>query len=59
MFVEGKDEVARDSAWTVIVARMLQLKGSPSLIINANYAASDVPVPDGVGPRSGGAQLVQ
>lgn len=59
MIVEGKDEVARDSAWTVIVARMLQLKGSPSLIINANYAASDVPVPNGVGPRSGGAQLVQ
>ncbi|AQR61781.1 hypothetical protein BZG35_09025 [Brevundimonas sp. LM2] len=59
MIVEGKEDVARDSAWTVIVARMLQLKGSPSLIINANYAASDVPVPNGVGPRAGGAQLVQ
>lgn len=59
LIVEGKSEVARDSAWTVIVARMLQLKGSPSLIINADYASSDVPVPDGVGPRSSGAQLVQ
>jgi hypothetical protein len=59
LIVEGKADVARDSAWTVIVARSVQLKGSPSLIINANYAASDVPVPTGVGPRGGGSQLVQ
>lgn len=59
LIIEGKSEVARDSAWTVIVARELQLKGSPSLIVNANYDAAAVPVPDGVGPRQGGAQLVQ
>ncbi len=59
LLVEGKADVARDSAWTVIVARTVQLKGAPSLIINANYAASDVPVPTGVGPRGGGSQLVQ
>ncbi len=58
LIVDGKSDVARDSAWTVIVARSIQLKGSPSLIINANYAASDVPVPNGVGPRSGGARLI-
>ncbi|NBW09136.1 MAG: pilus assembly protein [Caulobacteraceae bacterium] len=55
----GKADIARDSAWTVIVARSLQLKGAPSLIINANYASTDVPVPTGVGPRDGGSQLVQ
>ena len=54
----GNNDVARDSAWTVIVAKSLQLKGAPSLIINANYSASDVPVPTGVGPRGGGSQLV-
>lgn len=58
LIVEGKADVARDSAWTVIVSKELQLKGSPSLFINANYDASDVPVPTGVGPR-GGARLVQ
>lgn len=58
MIVDGKAEVARDSAWTVIVARQLQLKGSPSLIINASYASSDVPVPSGVGPTSGGTVLL-
>ncbi|MFN3667869.1 MAG: TadE/TadG family type IV pilus assembly protein [Brevundimonas sp.] len=58
MIVEGRAEVARDSAWTVIVAMSLELKGSPSLFINANYDASDVPVPTGVGPRVGGSRLV-
>lgn len=54
----GNNDVARDSAWTVIVSKALELKGAPSLIINANYSASDVPVPTGVGPRGGGSQLV-
>lgn len=58
LIIDGKADVARDSAWTVIVARSIQLKGSPSLIVNANYAASDVPVPEGVGPRAGGARLI-
>lgn len=59
LIVQGTAEVARDSAWTVIVANELQLNGSPSLFINANYAASDVPVPAGVGPRVGGSRLIQ
>ena len=56
--VKGSQDVARDSAWTVIVAKSLQLTGSPSLIINANYTGSAVPVPQGVGPRAGGSTLV-
>lgn len=59
LIVEGSADVARDSAWTVIVAKMLQMKGSPSLFINANYNATNVPVPNGVGPRAGGARLVE
>lgn len=59
MIVEGKSEVARDSAWTVIVASQVEMKGSPSLFINANYSASAVPVPSGVGPRAGGSMLIQ
>lgn len=58
LIVEGKAEVARESAWTVIVAKQLELKGSPSLFVNANYDASDVPVPNGVGPRAGGSRLL-
>ena len=58
LVVEGKADVARDSAWTVIVAKALQLKGSPSLFVNANYNSTTVPVPAGVGPRTGGARLI-
>ncbi len=51
------DTVADQSAWTVIVAKAIQMSGSPNLIVNANYAASSVPVPAGVGSNysSGGA----
>lgn len=59
LIVEGSADVARDSAWTVIVAKEVQLRGSPSLFINANYEASNVPVPAGVGPRAGGVRLIQ
>lgn len=58
LVVEGAADVARESAWTVIVAKQLELKGSPSLFINADYDASDVPVPNGVGPRTGGSRLI-
>ncbi|WP_439477100.1 TadE/TadG family type IV pilus assembly protein [Brevundimonas sp.] len=59
MIVEGRADVARDSAWTVIVAHALLMRGSPSLYINADYNASRVPVPAGVGPRTGGSRLVE
>ena len=59
LVVDGDAEVARDSAWTVIVARWLELRGSASLVINANYDSSTVPVPDGVGPNAGGARLIK
>lgn len=59
LIVEGSADVARESAWTVVVAQTLLLKGSPALYINANYRGSDVPVPEGVGPSSGGSRLIQ
>jgi hypothetical protein len=58
LVVEGRGDVARESAWTVIVAKMIQLKGSSSLFINADYDVSDVPVPTGVGPRQTGSRLL-
>jgi Flp pilus assembly pilin Flp len=56
--IAGKSDVARQSAWTVIVAASLMLTGSPNVFINANYGASDVPVPGGVGPGLGGSRLI-
>ena len=62
--IEGEADVGRQSAWTVIVAKGIELKNRPNLFINANYGASDVPVPSGVGPNtagasSGGSRLIQ
>ena len=59
LVVQGSADVARDSAWTVIVAKWLRLSGAPSLFINADYADGTVPVPEGVGPRPGGSRLVK
>jgi Flp pilus assembly protein TadG len=58
LIIEGTEKVAEQSDWTVIIAKQVNLKGSPSLVVNANYATSNVPVPVGVGP-SAGAQLVR
>lgn len=58
LIVDGRADIARDSAWTVIVAKYLEVRGTPSLYINASYETSNVPVPSGVGPNQGGARLV-
>ncbi len=49
----AKNQVADQSAWTVILAKSLELTGSASLVVNAAYKGSGVPVPKGVGPNTG------
>lgn len=50
LVVQGdNNKVADQSPWTVIVANMLTVSGSAQLVVNANYSASVVPVPTGVG----------
>jgi Flp pilus assembly protein TadG len=51
------NQVADQSAWTVVVAKSLQLRGTPNLTINANYATSSVPVPGGVGTHYTSGQV--
>lgn len=58
MRISSSGDVAAKSDWTVIVAKNLRLSGNPNLVMNANYAASDVDVPAGVGPQGGSARLV-
>ena len=53
------NSVADQSAWTVVVAQDIQLSGSPNLVINANYASSQVPVPVGVGSNYSAGGSVQ
>lgn len=57
--IATKASVAEDSAWSVIVAKTLTLKENPVLVINKNYVAFGVPVPEGVGPSNGAPRLTE
>ncbi|MDB5441312.1 MAG: hypothetical protein JWM33_3739 [Caulobacteraceae bacterium] len=59
LHVEGKNKVADQSAWTVVVAESIKMDGNANLVINTNYAGSGTPVPSGVGPRGGEVRLQQ
>lgn len=51
LVIASSNVVADLSAYTVIVARMLDIKGSANLVLNTNYNLTDIPVPDGLGSR--------
>ncbi len=57
LIIDSSRPVADQSAYTVIVARQINLYEGPNLTLNANYGSTLVPVPDGVGPKSGTAAL--
>lgn len=59
LMIDASKPVADRSAYTVIVARRLDLFEGPNLILNSDYAASDVPVPTGVGPVPGSVALTR
>lgn len=56
--VSGKNKVADQSPWTIVVAKSVQVEGSAELVINSNYFSSAVPVPSGVS-TPGGTRLVK
>ncbi|WP_244936310.1 TadE/TadG family type IV pilus assembly protein [Methylobacterium currus] len=55
--VQTNQVVADQSEYTAIVANQIFLSNSPRLVINTRYSATDVPVPKGLGPRSGSVGL--
>nr|WP_280950153.1 TadE/TadG family type IV pilus assembly protein [Methylobacterium aquaticum] len=50
--VSANQVVADQSEYTAIVVRKVALSQAPRLVVNANYNASKVPVPQGLGPTS-------
>jgi Flp pilus assembly protein TadG len=50
LYIGAKAPVAQVSDYTVILARKLELFDGPNLVLNTNYAGSDVPVPQDLGP---------
>jgi hypothetical protein len=56
--VTGNSQVAENSAWTVVVAKTINISGGANLVVNANYAANNTPpVPVGVGPNAAAASV--
>jgi hypothetical protein len=48
LLIDPNSPVAKDSAYTAIIAHRLELTEGPELILNSDYGATDVPVPAGI-----------
>ena len=59
LVIDADKPVADQSAYTVVVAQQVNLFEGPNLYLNANYDATNVPVPKGVGPISGKLMLTK
>jgi Flp pilus assembly protein TadG len=58
-FVVNSNAILADqSAYTVIIARQLDLDGNPTLVLNANYSDTDVPVPPGIRSSNESVRLI-
>lgn len=53
LIIDATKPVADRSAYTVLVVQQLDLYDGPNLVLNTDYRASDVPIPEGVGPYGG------
>lgn len=59
LVIDADKPVADQSAYTVVVAQQVNLYEGPNLYLNANYDATSVPVPKGVGPIGGKLLITQ
>ncbi len=59
LHVGANKPVADKSAYTIVVANRFSLSEGPTMVLNTNYGATDIPVPEGVGPLSNKAILSQ
>ena len=48
LVIDAKQPVADQSAYTAIIAQHIELNSGPNLILNSNYDATNVPVPEGI-----------
>jgi hypothetical protein len=49
LIIDATKPIADKSAYTVMVVRRIDLHDGPNLVLNSDYSATDVPVPQGVG----------
>ena len=48
LYVDGYRPVADLSAYTVVIANRISMFNGPHLVLNTDYSATDIPVPDGI-----------
>ena len=49
LWVDKASKVGQKSAWTAIIAHRIAIGSGPDIVINADYASSSIPVPEGIG----------
>jgi hypothetical protein len=59
LYIDAKKPIADRSAYTVVIARTVEIFDGPDLVLNSDYNATTVPVPKGVGPTGSGVTLVK
>jgi Flp pilus assembly protein TadG len=57
LIIDATKPIADRSAYTVLVLQQLDLYDGPNLHLNSDYSASDIPLPQGVGPYGGKVSL--
>lgn len=55
--IDKESRLGQQSNWTAIIAHQIETGTGPELEINSDYAASTIPVPEGIAPASGQAIL--
>ena len=50
LLVRAKNKIAEASAYTVVIARMIDIGSQSDMVINSDYASAAVPLPDGLAP---------
>jgi Flp pilus assembly protein TadG len=58
-YVGANRPVSDRSAYTIVVVRKFSLSEGPTMVLNINYGATDIPVPNGVGPTGGNEILTR
>jgi Flp pilus assembly protein TadG len=53
LLIDADNPVADRSDYTVIIARQFELREGPELVLNTDYTNSNIPLPEGVGNRTG------
>lgn len=51
--VTGSSRFADASEWTAIIARDVEVSNGPTILLNSDYAASNIPVPTGISAETG------